>query len=61
MSNPRIVSRAEWLEARKALLIKEKELTRLRDELAAERRALPWVRVDKQYVFDGARRQGDAG
>jgi predicted dithiol-disulfide oxidoreductase (DUF899 family) len=53
MSNPRIVSRAEWLEARKALLIKEKELTRLRDELAAERRALPWVRVDKQYVFDG--------
>jgi len=39
MRNPKIVSRAEWLEARKALLIKEKELTRLRDELAAERRA----------------------
>jgi len=52
MSSPKIVSPAEWLEARKALLMKEKELTRLRDELAAERRALPWVRVDKQYVFD---------
>jgi len=52
MSSPKIVSPAEWLEARKALLVKEKELTRLRDELAAERRALPWVRVDKQYVFD---------
>jgi predicted dithiol-disulfide oxidoreductase (DUF899 family) len=50
--NPRIVSRELWLEARKALLAKEKELTRLRDRLAAERRALPWVRVEKQYVFD---------
>jgi predicted dithiol-disulfide oxidoreductase (DUF899 family) len=49
----RIVSREEWLEARKALLVKEKELTRLRDRQAAERRALPWVRVDKPYVFDG--------
>ena len=52
MNSPRIVSRDEWLEARKALLAKEKELTRLRDRLAAERRALPWVKVDKQYVFD---------
>src|SRR5262249_47937564 len=52
MSSPKIVSQAEWLEARKALLMKEKELTRLRDELADERRALPWVRVEKQYVFD---------
>lgn len=51
-SNP-IVSRAEWLEARRALLEKEKELTRLRDELSAERRQLPWVRVDKSYVFEG--------
>jgi predicted dithiol-disulfide oxidoreductase (DUF899 family) len=50
--NPRIVSREEWLEARKALMAKEKELTRLRDRLAGERRAQPWVRVEKQYVFD---------
>ena len=49
----RIVSRDEWLVARKELLAKEKELTRLRDQLAAERRALPWVTVDKTYVFQG--------
>ena len=49
----RIVSRDEWLAARKRHLIKEKELTRLRDRLSAERRALPWVRVEKEYVFDG--------
>jgi predicted dithiol-disulfide oxidoreductase (DUF899 family) len=53
MNDPNIVSRAEWLEARKALLAKEKELTRLRDRLAAERRTLPWVKVEKPYVFDG--------
>jgi len=53
MNTPKIVSREEWLEARKALLAKEKELTHFRDRLAAERRALPWVKVDKQYVFDG--------
>src|SRR5579863_1795555 len=47
-----VVSREEWLKARLALLEKEKELTRLRDSLAAERRALPWVRVIKPYVFD---------
>jgi len=52
MSEPRIVSRDEWLTARKQLLSKEKELTRLRDGLSAERRALPWVRVDKAYGFD---------
>ncbi len=49
-----IVSRGEWLAARKALLAKEKEFTRLRDQLSAERRALPWVRIDKQYVFEGS-------
>ena len=49
-----VVSREEWLDARKALLAKEKELTRLRDRLAAERRALPWVKVEKPYVFDGS-------
>ena len=48
-----IVSQEEWLVARKAHLAKEKELTRLRDQLAAERRELPWVRVEKAYVFDG--------
>jgi predicted dithiol-disulfide oxidoreductase (DUF899 family) len=48
-----VVSREEWLEARKALLAKEKAWTRLRDTLSAERRALPWVRIDKEYVFEG--------
>ncbi len=48
----RVASRAEWLAARKALLAKEKELTRLRDKLSAERRALSWVKLDKTYVFD---------
>ena len=48
-----IVSQDEWLALRKKLLVKEKELTRLRDRLAAERRALPWVKVEKSYVFDG--------
>ena len=48
-----IVSREEWLAARKELLRKEKEFTRLRDALSAERRALPWVKVEKNYVFDG--------
>src|SRR2546427_3364675 len=48
-----IVSREKWLEARKAHLAREKEFTRLRDQLSADRRALPWVRVDKTYVFEG--------
>jgi len=48
-----IVSQSEWLKARKALLAKEKEFTKARDELSAARRALPWVKVDKNYVFDG--------
>ena len=49
----RVVSQEEWLAARKQLLRKEKDLTRLRDQLSAERRELPWVRVDKEYVFEG--------
>ena len=53
MEHNRIVSRDEWLAARKQHLIKEKELTRLSDDLARQRRELPWVRVDKRYVFDG--------
>jgi predicted dithiol-disulfide oxidoreductase (DUF899 family) len=48
-----IVSRKEWLEARTALLAKEKQMTRLRDVISAERLALPWVRIEKDYVFDG--------
>jgi predicted dithiol-disulfide oxidoreductase (DUF899 family) len=52
MEHP-IVSPDEWLAARKQLLVKEKELTRLRDRLAAERRALPWVKIEKPYVFEG--------
>jgi predicted dithiol-disulfide oxidoreductase (DUF899 family) len=50
--NHRVVSRDEWVAERKTLLAREKELTRLRDQIARERRALPWVRVDKNYAFD---------
>lgn len=53
IEHPRIVSREEWLASRKELLPKEKEFTHLRDQLSAERRKLPWVRVEKNYVFDG--------
>jgi len=49
----RIVPPGEWLEARKQLLIKEKKLTRLNDELSAERRNLPWAKISKNYVFEG--------
>jgi len=52
MNQPRIVSRDEWLAARRELLAKEKALTRAHDALSAERRTLPMVRVDKSYVFD---------
>src|SRR4029077_9757398 len=52
IENPKVVSREEWLEARKKLLAKEKRLTRERDALAAERRQLPWVKVEKNYIFD---------
>jgi predicted dithiol-disulfide oxidoreductase (DUF899 family) len=48
----RVVSQDEWVAERRTLLAREKELTRLRDQIARERRALPWVRVDKNYVFD---------
>ena len=48
-----VVSNEQWLIARKELLKKEKELTRLRDELSGRRRELPWVRVKKNYVFQG--------
>jgi len=52
VEHPRVVSEPEWLAARKELLAKEKTFSRQRDALSAERRELPWVRVDKQYVFD---------
>jgi len=53
MGQHKIVSQNEWVKARKELLAKEKEFTRLRDQLSQQRRALPWVRVDKDYVFEG--------
>lgn len=52
MNHP-VVSKDRWLAERKTLLAHEKELTRLGDQIARERRALPWVRVEKHYVFDG--------
>jgi predicted dithiol-disulfide oxidoreductase (DUF899 family) len=48
----RVVSREEWLRERREHLKSEKALTRLRDLVAAERRALPWVKVEKEYLFD---------
>jgi predicted dithiol-disulfide oxidoreductase (DUF899 family) len=48
----KVVSREDWLKARKVHLAKEKEVTRLRDQLSAERRELPWVKVEKPYVFE---------
>ncbi|MGH9747122.1 MAG: DUF899 domain-containing protein [Candidatus Acidiferrales bacterium] len=50
---PQVVSQSEWLEARRALLIREKEFTRLRDEMSRERRELPWEKVEKPYAFQG--------
>jgi predicted dithiol-disulfide oxidoreductase (DUF899 family) len=55
LDSHKIVSQEEWLEARKRLLTQEKEATRLRDRLSQQRRELPWVRVEKNYVFDGVR------
>src|SRR5215831_14007541 len=49
----KVVSRAEWLAARKTLLHREKEFTRQRDALSAERRRLPMVKVEKDYIFEG--------
>src|SRR6266542_4615009 len=53
MNLPPVVSQTEWQAARDALLAKDKEATRTRDALAAERRRLPMVRIDKDYAFDG--------
>ena len=53
MHQHKIVSREEWIAARKALMAGEKELTRAREALSRQRRELPWVKVDKTYLFDG--------
>jgi predicted dithiol-disulfide oxidoreductase (DUF899 family) len=53
VSSPRVGTRAEWTAERVGLLAREKQLNRLRDELAEQRRLLPWVRLDKDYRFDG--------
>ena len=53
MQPHKIVSKEEWIEARKAHMAHEKEFTKARDALSEERRALPWVKVDKTYAFDG--------
>jgi predicted dithiol-disulfide oxidoreductase (DUF899 family) len=52
LTQHKVVSHAEWIAARKQFLAKEKELTRLRDELSRERRTLPWEKVEKHYEFD---------
>src|SRR5215213_3559827 len=52
MTRQPIVSKEQWAEARKALLAKEKQLTRQHDEIARQRRELPWVKVEENYVFD---------
>ena len=57
MKTPSIVSRQEWEAARQQLLVKEKALTRARDALAAERRRMPWLAVEKEYAFDGPARR----
>ena len=62
IANHPVVSSEQWVAERKKLLAREKELTRLRDQVARERRALPWVHVDKIYTFDtleGARSLAD--
>src|SRR5215208_6618009 len=53
LDNHKVVSESEWIKARKELLKKEKEFTVLRDQLSQQRRDLPWVQVNKEYVFDG--------
>src|SRR4051812_41867792 len=53
MKRPPIVSRPEWEAARQELLVKEKEVTRIRDAMAAQRRRMPWMAVEKDYRFEG--------
>lgn len=53
LNKHKVVSQNDWIEARRQLLTQEKEFTRLRDQLSRQRRELPWVKVEKDYVFDG--------
>src|ERR1043165_6299163 len=53
IENRKVVSQKEWLVARKKLLLNEKKFSKLRDELNLQRRNLPWVKIEKNYVFDG--------
>ncbi|KWX21562.1 hypothetical protein AFM11_25270 [Mycolicibacterium wolinskyi] len=53
MKTPPIVSHAEWERARQELLVKEKQLTRARDEVVAQRRRMPWLEIERDYRFDG--------
>jgi len=55
MNTPPIVSAQEWAAAHQQLLAKEKEVTRARDALAAQRRRMPWLAVEKYYQFEGLR------
>src|ERR687887_2719546 len=57
LKDHKVVSNNEWVEARKGLLKKEKEFTTLRDQLSQQRRDLPWVAVNKEYVFEGQNRK----
>ena len=59
MNAPPIVSPQEWEAAREQMLVKEKELTRARDALAAERRRMPWMAVEKEYALRGPGRPGE--
>jgi predicted dithiol-disulfide oxidoreductase (DUF899 family) len=52
LANHPVVSREDWLKARTAFLAKEKQFTQLRDEITRERQSLPWVKIEKSYVFD---------
>lgn len=61
MQDHSVVSQEQWLAAGKALLLKEKEFTHLRDKINAERLALPWVKVEKAYVFETPQGQEDFG
>ena len=61
MGHPKVVSEKEWLRARIELLDKEKAHSRARDELTSARRSLPWVQVNKEYVFEGPDRREDLG
>ena len=53
LNKHKVVSQKEWREARKKLLLQEREFTHLRDQLSRQRREMPWVKVEKNYIFDG--------